>query len=151
MFTSRDEYWMGQALAMAESAKQAGEVPVGAVLVLNDELLVQAYNSPITDCDPSAHAEMAVLRKGGQALGNYRLLNTTLYVTLEPCFMCAGAMVHARIKRLVYGASDLKAGAVQSMCQCLDYSFLNHRVEYVGGLMAAKCGNLLSDFFRERR
>jgi tRNA(adenine34) deaminase len=151
MFTSRDEYWMKQALALAERAKQANEVPVGVVIVLNDDLIAEGFNCPISTRDPTAHAEIVALRKAAEKIGNYRLLNTTLYVTLEPCIMCAGAMVHARIKRLVYGAADPKAGAIVSMSGMLDLSYLNHRVEHTGGLMAAECGEILSNFFRERR
>lgn len=146
-----DQYWMRQALAQAEKAKQAGEVPVGAVLVLNHEMIAEGYNCPITSHDPSAHAEIVTLRKAAKIVENYRLINTTLYVTLEPCIMCAGAIVHARIKRLVYGAADPKAGAVISKSQSLDHGFLNHRVEYEGGVMADCCGKVLSEFFRERR
>lgn len=148
---SRDEFWMREALAEAEKAGQAGEVPVGAVLVLNDELIARGHNHPITSNDPTAHGEMIVLRQAAEKLGNYRLLQTTLYVTLEPCMMCAGAMVHARIKRLVYGAADSKTGAIASVAQSLAYPFLNHRVEYTGNVMASACGQLLSEFFRARR
>ncbi|VVC76294.1 tRNA-specific adenosine deaminase [Aquicella siphonis] len=151
MFSSQDEYWMRQALMMAEDARQAGEVPVGAVLVLGDEVIAQGFNCPISRLDPSAHAEMIALRRGAEKISNYRLLHTTLYVTLEPCIMCAGAMVHARIQRLVYGALDPRAGAVVSRARILDQEFLNHRVEYAGGLMAAECGEILTAFFRERR
>lgn len=151
MFTSRDEYGMQQALALAKRAQEAGEVPVGAVLMLNDDIIAQGFNCPITTCDPSAHAEIVALRNGSQALQNYRLVNTTLYVSLEPCLMCAGAMVHARVKRLVYGAADPKTGVITSQMQILDQPFLNHKIEYAGGLMAAECGSLLSDFFRAKR
>lgn len=147
----RDEFWMKKAIAMAEEAKRLNEVPVGAVLVLNDELIAETYNCPIATHDPTAHAEILALRKGAEKIENYRLLNTTLYVTLEPCLMCAGAMVHARIKRLVYGASDLKTGAIKSKIQALDYPFLNHRIEYKENFLAEPCGQLLSDFFRSKR
>jgi tRNA(adenine34) deaminase len=146
-----DADWMSQAIAQARLAEAAGEVPVGAVLVLNGECIAAAYNCPITTNDPSAHAEIAVLRAGAKALGNYRLLDCTLYVTLEPCAMCAGAMVHARVKRVVYGASDAKAGAVSSQLSLLDQAFLNHRVLHEGGVMAAECGALLSEFFKKKR
>ena len=148
---SRDEYWMQRAIAQAEEAKRANEVPVGAVLVLNDELIAEAYNCPIATHDPSAHAEMVVMRKASQIIQNYRLLNTTLYVTLEPCLMCAGAMVHARIKRLIYGAPDPRAGAITSRTKVLDHDFLNHHIEYTGNFPAETCGALLSDFFRSKR
>ena len=155
MMDSRDEYWMRKAIAQAEEANQAGEVPVGAVLVhhdgINDKLIAEAYNCPISTNDPTAHAEIVVLRKAAATIQNYRLLNTTLYVTLEPCFMCAGAMVHARISRLVYGAADPKAGVISSKFQALDQDFLNHRIEYKGNLLAEPCGLLLSNFFRSRR
>ncbi|MBX3710175.1 MAG: tRNA adenosine(34) deaminase TadA [Gammaproteobacteria bacterium] len=150
-FSSNDEHWMQRALALAHHAKQAGEVPVGALLVMNNEVLAEGYNCPISMHDPSAHAEIMVIRKAAEKIGNYRLLSTTLYVTLEPCIMCAGAMVHARINRLVYGAADLKAGAIISKMAVLEASFLNHHVEYTGGLLAEQCGAILSDFFRERR
>lgn len=151
MFSSCDEYGMQQALMLAERARQAGEVPVGAVLMFNDEVIAEGYNCPISTCDPTAHAEIIALRNASKTIHNYRLLDTTLYVTLEPCIMCAGAMVHARIKRLVYGATDPRTGAIVSRAQVLDQSFLNHRVEHSGGLLAAECGELLSQFFRERR
>ena len=116
---SRDEYFMRRAIALAEEAKRMDEVPVAAVLVLNDEIIGEAYNSPIKSHDPTAHAEIMALRMGAASINNYRLLDTTLYVTLEPCMMCAGAMVHARIKRLVYGAADRKTGAINSVAKCL--------------------------------
>lgn len=151
MSTSRDEYWMQHALTLAKRAASEGEVPVGAVLVLNDTLLAEGYNRPIQAKDPSAHAEMIALREGAAKIGNYRLIDTTLYVTLEPCIMCAGAMVHARIKKLVYGAADLKTGAIVSCAQIFDKPFLNHRVDYAGGVLTELCGNVLSEFFRQRR
>jgi tRNA(adenine34) deaminase len=151
MFTLRDEYGMQQAYRLAKRAQEAGEVPVGAVLMLNDEIIAEGFNCPITTCDPTAHAEMMALRHGANILQNYRLVDTTLYVSLEPCLMCAGAMVHARIKRLVYGAADAKTGVISSQVGVLDQAFLNHRIEYAGGLMAAECGALLSEFFRARR
>lgn len=150
-FSLQDEYWMQQALLLAQHAKQAGEVPIGALLVMNDEVLAEGHNCPISMHDPSAHAEMIVLRKAAEKINNYRLLHSTLYVTLEPCMMCAGAMVHARIKRLVYGAMDVKAGAITSKTKALNQPFLNHVVEHAGGLFAEQCGAILSDFFRERR
>lgn len=138
-------------MQLAEKASQAGEVPVGAVLVLNDEVIGEGCNGPISTQDPTSHAEIIALRAGAKKIENYRLLNSTLYVTLEPCIMCAGAMVHARIKCLMYGAADSKAGAIASMAQVLDKSFLNHRIEHAGGLLAKQCGELLSQFFRKRR
>jgi len=148
---TKDEYFMQRALSLAEEAKRMAEVPVGAVLVLNDEVIGEGCNSPIHLHDPTAHAEILAMRRGAANIQNYRLLNTTLYVTLEPCMMCAGAMVHARIGRLVYGAADKKTGTIDSVAHSLDQPFLNHRVEYTGNFMAEPCGALLSDFFRERR
>lgn len=146
-----DEYWMRQALWLAEQAKKNNEVPVGAVLVLNDEMVAGSFNSPIALSDPCAHAEILALRQYAEKINNYRLLNTTLYVTLEPCMMCAGALVHARIKRLVYGAYDEKTGAIQSVMQSLNQPFLNHEVAHSGGVLANECGAILSDFFRVQR
>jgi tRNA(adenine34) deaminase len=143
--------WMQYALKLAERAQEEGEVPVGAVLVLNDEIIGAGWNRPIAAHDPTAHAEIMALRAGATKLGNYRLNDTTLYVTLEPCVMCAGAMVHARIKRLVFGASDPKAGAIKSVFNILDSPRLNHRVEYVGGILSDECGEMLSRFFGARR
>jgi tRNA(adenine34) deaminase len=146
-----DEHWMQQALALASRAAAAGEVPVGAVLVADGELIAEGWNRPITDHDPTAHAEVMCLRAAGQALGNYRLANTTLYVTLEPCLMCVGAMVHARVARVVFGAFDPKSGAVSSRCRGFELPGLNHRVAAGGGVLEESCGELLRDFFRERR
>jgi tRNA(adenine34) deaminase len=151
MFSDRDQHWMQTALALAKDAETAGEVPVGAVLVYQDEMIAAAFNAPISHCDPTAHAEILALRQGAKALGNYRLVDTTLYVTLEPCIMCLGGIVHARVKRLVYGADDLRAGAVKSAFQIIEANKLNHRVQCEGGLLSAACGQLLSDFFRARR
>lgn len=146
-----DQHWMQHALRLAERARQQNEVPVGAVLVLDNEIVSEGCNSPIQQADPCAHAELIALRDYANKIQNYRLLNTTLYVTLEPCLMCAGAMVHARIKRLVYGAPDPKTGVIDSRLQILDQTFLNHRVAHTGGVMAAECGKVLSDFFKARR
>lgn len=151
MQTERDVFWMRRAMELAKQGAEAGEVPVGAVLVLDDQVIGEGFNKSIVNHDPSAHAEMQALRAGAQFLNNYRLLNTTLYVTLEPCMMCAGAMVHARIKRLAYGAHDPKAGVIVSQLQLLDQPFLNHRVVHEGGVLAEECGALLSAFFRSRR
>lgn len=147
----RDAYWMQQALNLAQQAAGAGEVPVGAVLVLNDERVAEGYNQPISHLDPTAHAEVMALRAGAQILGNYRLLDCTLYVTLEPCAMCAGALVHARLKRLVYGAFDERAGAVSTRLNLLDEPFFNHRVAHHGGVLRAECAAMLSDFFKAKR
>jgi tRNA(adenine34) deaminase len=149
--TCHDEAWMQRALLMAEQAKLAGEVPVGAVLVADQQLIAEGFNSPISTSDPSAHAEIVVMRQAANFSKNYRLINTTLYVTLEPCLMCAGALVHARIQRLVFGAYDAKAGAVVSRDRVLDAPYLNHRVQYQGGVMHEDCGTLLTTFFKARR
>lgn len=147
----KDHYWMQKALALAKQAAEQNEVPVGAVLVLDDQCIGQGFNQPISYCDPTAHAEINALRAGAKSLGNYRLLNTTLYVTLEPCLMCAGALVHARIKRLVFGAKDPKAGAIVSTMRALDFLHLNHHVVYESDLLAAECGSVLKQFFQIRR
>ncbi len=146
-----DRHYMQQALRLAEQAAQAGEVPVGAVLLLSDGQVFAAHNAPITLSDASAHAEMRVLRSACQALNNYRLNGSTLYVTLEPCCMCAGAIVHARVSRLVYAASDAKTGAVESLYRLLSDPRLNHQVEITNGLMAEASSTLLKQFFRARR
>lgn len=149
--TDPDEYWMQQALEQATRAAQAGEVPVGAVLVADNALIATGRNRPIGAHDPSAHAEIDCLRTAGQVLGNYRLPETTLYVTLEPCLMCVGAIVHARVARVVFGAHDPKSGAVSSVCHGFELPGLNHRVIAAGGVLEVQCGLLLKDFFRARR
>lgn len=149
---AEDEGWMRHALAVARRAAEAGEVPVGAVLVGRDgELLAEGWNLPIALHDPSAHAEMLALRGGGQKLGNYRLTGTTLYVTLEPCVMCAGAIIHARVSRLVFAARDPKAGAVDSVYDIISRPRLNHPLVWHGGVLEAEAAELLRDFFRDRR
>jgi tRNA(adenine34) deaminase len=147
----RDSYWMRQALALARRAAATGEVPVGAVLVVGDEALSEGWNQPIGACDPTAHAEIVALRAAAARLGNYRLPGGTLYVTLEPCPMCAGALVHARVARVVFGASDPRAGAAGTVFDLLQAAALNHRAEVTGGLLAEECGMLLREFFRARR
>jgi tRNA(adenine34) deaminase len=142
---------MRLALDLAERARAEGEVPVGAVLVKDDQLLAEGWNCPISTHDPTAHAEIVALRAAGEKIGNYRLVDTTLYVTLEPCVMCVGTIVHARVKRLVYGATDPKRGAVDSVLHLADVEFLNHRVEVTGGVLGEECGEKLRRFFRERR
>lgn len=149
--TAADQAWMRHAIRLAQRAEQAGEVPVGAVLVRENECISEGWNSPISLNDPSAHAEINALRLAGQKLANYRLLDTTLYVTLEPCLMCVGALVQARITRLVFGAFDPKRGAVISAFNLSESGFLNHRIECVGGILAETCGALLKDFFQARR
>jgi tRNA(adenine34) deaminase len=146
-----DEHWMQRALELAARAAEAGEVPVGAVLIEGDTCLAEGWNQPIGRHDPSAHAEVMALRAGGTSLGNYRLSGTTLFVTLEPCLMCVGAIVHARVQRLVFGAFDPKSGAVSSLVQGFELPGLNHRVETTGGVLADECGERLKQFFRERR
>lgn len=146
-----DEDWMRHALALAARAREAGEVPVGAVLVKDGEVLAEGWNCPISTHDPTAHAEIVALRAAGLTLENYRLVDTTLYVTLEPCVMCMGAIVHSRVKRVIYGAADPKRGAAGSALQLADVEFLNHRVEVLGGILAEGCGALLREFFRARR
>ncbi len=143
--------FMDQALALASGAARDGEVPVGAVLVLDGELVAAAGNAPIGLNDPTAHAEIRVLRAAGERLGNYRLTGSTLYVTLEPCPMCAAAMVHARVERLVYGAADPKTGAAGSVMNLLQDARLNHQVDVMPGVRADQAGALLREFFRERR
>lgn len=146
-----DEYWMNRALQMAERAASAGEVPVGAVVVLEGREIGAGYNAPISGCDPTAHAEIRALRDAGARMGNYRLPGATLYVTLEPCTMCVGAIVHARISRLVYGAAEPKAGAVESARRTLDEPHLNWQVTADGGVLAGRCSRAISDFFSRRR
>jgi tRNA(adenine34) deaminase len=146
-----DELFMTEALAEAQRAQAAGEVPVGAVVVLDGRILARAGNRNLSDNDPTAHAEMLALRQAGAAVGNHRLLDCDLYVTIEPCAMCAGAITHARIRRLIYGADDPKAGAVQSVMQVLNHPSLNHRVEVTRGVLAARSAELLQSFFRARR
>lgn len=147
-----DEHYMRIALDLARQAAEAGEVPVGAILVTHDGVILgEGANAPIRANDPTAHAEMVALRQASQAAGNYRLEDTTLYVTLEPCIMCAGAMVHARVGRLVFGARDLRFGGVRSKFRLADSELLNHRVHVEEGVLGAECTTLLQEFFRERR
>jgi tRNA(adenine34) deaminase len=143
--------FMRLALEQADTALAAGEVPVGAVLVSADRIIAAGANRPIAASDPTAHAEIEALRSGGRALGSYRLVDTTLYVTLEPCPMCAMAIVHARVRRLVFGAWDPRAGAAGSVTDIFALPGLNHRVDVFGGVLMEECGNLLKQFFAERR
>ena len=147
---NNDTYWMSKALDLAKTAVVNGEVPVGGVVVYKGELIGQGFNSPIKNNDPSAHAEIIALRQAAIKLKNYRLLESTLYVTLEPCAMCVGAMLHARVARLVFGANDPKTGAVGGMVNLLSYKW-NHSIEYEGGILAKESGDLLKTFFNERR
>ncbi|CAM6583060.1 MULTISPECIES: tRNA adenosine(34) deaminase TadA [Leclercia] len=145
------EYWMRHALQLAKRAWEEGEVPVGAVLVHNNQAIGEGWNRPIGRHDPTAHAEIMALRQGGLVLQNYRLLDTTLYVTLEPCVMCSGAMIHSRIGTVVYGASDEKTGAAGSLLDVLRHPGMNHQVNVMGGVLAPACSEMLSEFFRMRR
>lgn len=145
------DVWMRHALTLAKRAWEEGEVPVGAVLVHNGQVIGEGWNRPIGRHDPTAHAEIMALRQGGLVLQNYRLIDTTLYVTLEPCVMCAGAMVHSRIGQLVFGARDAKTGAAGSLIDVLHHPGMNHRVEITEGVLRDECAAMLSDFFRQRR
>ncbi|AMJ97534.1 cytidine deaminase [Alteromonas macleodii] len=149
--TEEDIMWMRHALALADKAESIGEVPVGACVVLNGELIGEGFNTPITDNDPSAHAELRAVKEAASKVQNYRLIDATLYVTLEPCSMCAGMLVHARVKRVVFGAKDAKTGAAGSVMNLLQHPALNHQLEVVSGVLADECANKLSDFFRKRR
>jgi tRNA(adenine34) deaminase len=146
-----DEEFMKEALELARQAELAGEVPVGAVVVLNGEVIGRGRNAPVELHDPSAHAEMIALREAASAIGNYRVEKATIYSTLEPCAMCAGALVAARVARLVFGARDLRFGGVRSKFRIADSELLNHRVEIVEGVMGAECGELMQRFFSSRR
>ena len=146
-----DQYWMARALELASQAASKDEVPVGAVVVLNGKEIGAGFNAPISGCDPTAHAEIRALRDAAARVGNYRLAGATLYVTLEPCTMCVGAIVHSRISRLVYGAAEPKAGAVASARRTLEEPHLNWRVEVTGGVMAEACGQAISEFVSRRR
>ena len=142
---------MQEAIRAAQRALEVDEVPVGAVVVCEGKIIGRGFNRNIRDSDPTAHAELVALREAAAALGNHRLGGCDLFVTIEPCAMCAGAMVHARIRRLVYGADDPKAGAVHSVMRVLDHPALNHRIEVQGGILAGRCAELLQEFFRVRR
>jgi tRNA(adenine34) deaminase len=146
-----DEFWMEEALREAQRALALGEVPVGAVVVNDGRIVGRGCNQPLSTHDPTAHAEIIALREAGTTIGHYRLLECDLYVTVEPCSMCAGAITHARVRRLVYGAEDAKAGAVHSMLQVLNHPKLNHKVEVSSGVLAARCMDLVQNFFRDRR
>ncbi len=146
-----DELWMEEALREAARAQARGEVPVGAVVVCNGQIVARGGNSNLADCDPIAHAEIVALRKAAQAVGNHRLSDCEMFVTIEPCPMCAGALVNARLKRLVYGADDPKAGAVRSVIGVLNHPGLNHVMEVKGGVLAARCGEILQSFFAGKR
>ncbi|MEN0037063.1 MAG: tRNA adenosine(34) deaminase TadA [Cellvibrio sp.] len=151
VFSVDDEHWMRHAIVLAAKGEVLGEVPVGAVIVQDGKIIGEGFNQPISSHDPTAHAEIIALRNAAQQIQNYRLIGSTIYVTLEPCTMCVGALVHARIARLVFGTTETKAGAVVSKSQLLDSDYLNHKVDYAGGLMAQQCQHQLSDFFAARR
>lgn len=147
-----DKQWMGRAIELAQMAEAAGEVPVGALVVYEGKIIGEGWNQPISSQDATAHAEIMALRVATQKINNYRLPdNVSLYVTLEPCPMCAGAMVHARVARLVFGATDLRSGSAGSVFNILDSQELNHRVEIVPGVMASRCSELLTKFFKQKR
>ncbi len=146
-----DEDWMQYALSLAKKAEQQDEVPVGAILVMDDECIAEGWNKPISSNDPTAHAEIMALRAASEQLQNYRLPKTTLYVTLEPCMMCAGALIHARVARVVYGATDPKAGAAGSVFELLGTDKLNHKIEITPDVMKDECASLLTSFFQRRR
>jgi tRNA(adenine34) deaminase len=148
---AQHEHWMREALRAAQQARAAGEVPVGTCIVIGDELLTVAGNRTRTDCDPTAHAEIVALREAARKLGNYRLADAIVYSTIEPCAMCAGALIQARVRLLVYGATDEKAGAVESHFQICDAEQLNHRVEVIKGVLENDCRALMQDFFHARR
>ncbi len=146
-----DEHWMQHALELAKKAEMEGEVPVGAIIVKNNELISEGWNQPISTHDPSAHAEMVAIRAAANKLENYRISETTLYVTLEPCVMCAGAIIHARIARVVYAAKDPKTGAAGSVFNILDSTLNNHQPEICHGILATESATLLQNFFKQRR
>jgi tRNA(adenine34) deaminase len=147
-----DEFWMQKALEAAETARSLDEVPVGACLIAGDgEMLASAGNRTVTDSDPTAHAEILILREAARKIGNYRLTGATVYTTIEPCAMCAGALVNARVKRLVFGAHDERFGAVESIFRLCDTSSLNHRIEIKTGVLRDECRKLMQDFFRQKR
>jgi tRNA(adenine34) deaminase len=150
-WSEADQAFMGRALELAREAGRAGEVPVGAVLVAGGVVIGEGWNRPVAGCDPTSHAETEALRQGARAGGNYRMPGSTLYVTLEPCVMCAGAIVIARVERLVFGARDLRFGAVRSLFRLADSELLGHQVRVEEGLLAAQAGEILREFFRERR
>jgi tRNA(adenine34) deaminase len=150
-FFDSDEQFMRAALNEASRAQAVGEVPVGAVVTLDGKIIATGSNCNLQECDPTAHAEIVALRAAGKVLGNHRLSACSLFVTIEPCAMCAGAIVHARVQRLVYGAADAKAGAVESVMQVINHPSLNHKIEVVSGVLNEECMAIIQDFFRRRR
>ncbi|MEJ7699426.1 MAG: tRNA adenosine(34) deaminase TadA [Pyrinomonadaceae bacterium] len=150
--TDGDEFWMRKAMEAAEAARELGEIPIGACLInQNGELVALAGNRTISACDPTAHAEILVLREAAAKIGNYRLTETSVYTTIEPCAMCAGALVNARVKRLVFGAYDLRFGAVESVFRLCDTSSLNHKIQITPGVLAEDCRQLMQEFFKGKR
>ncbi|WMY95251.1 MAG: tRNA adenosine(34) deaminase TadA [Arsenophonus sp.] len=150
-YAKKDLYWMQQTILLAKYAQTKGEIPVSALLIYDNKLIAKNWNQPIFSHDPSAHAEILVLREGGKYFKNYRLLHTTLYVILEPCIMCAGAMIHARISRLVYGAYNTKTGAAGSVINIFNYPDIKHRILVSGGILADECSSILNCFFKKSR
>ena len=148
---SLDDEFMGRAMALAEQAAAVGEVPVGALVVKDGLVIGEGYNQPITSCDPTGHAEIIAMRNAAKYLGNYRLSGCDLYVTIEPCTMCMGAMIHSRVQRVVFGAREPRAGAVVSQLQLAGQPFYNHQIEVTEGVLADECGALVSTFFRAKR
>jgi len=148
---SKDEYYMREALALADHAEKANEVPVGAVVVLNGDIIGRGFNQPISGCDPSAHAEIQALRDAAKTVRNYRIVDAELYVTVEPCTMCAGAIIHSRIKRVIFGADEPKSGAVCSQQQIFSEPWVNHQPSYTKGVLGPECSEKVSAFFRRRR
>ncbi len=146
-----DELWMAEALKEAGKAESSGEVPVGAVVVYENQVVGRGFNRNLLDCDPSAHAEIVAMRQAGRSLKNHRLKGCTMFVTIEPCAMCAGALVHARFARLVYGTDDAKAGAVHSVMRVVNHPNLNHKMEVTPGVLAERCAQTIKDFFRSKR
>tara|TARA_B110000444_G_C18778980_1_gene566437 strand:+ start:676 stop:1134 length:459 start_codon:yes stop_codon:yes gene_type:complete len=151
MLEVNDEGWMRQALQLADEAAQLGEVPIGAIVVFNNKIVGSGFNKSITTSDPSAHAEIIALREAGKSKNNYRFAGSTVYVTLEPCTMCIGALIHARVKTLVFGTREPKAGAVCSQISLLSKGFYNHQIEWREGVLAEQCAKQLSEFFKDRR
>jgi tRNA(adenine34) deaminase len=149
--SEQDEFWMRRAIELASQAEVLGEVPVGAVIVSNDEVIGEGFNQPITANDPTAHAEIVALRDAAKKINNYRLVGANLYVTLEPCTMCVGALIHARIQRLIFATTEPKSGAVVSRSQLLSADYFNHKIEVTSGVLAQECQHQLSGFFQKRR
>jgi tRNA(adenine34) deaminase len=149
--SEQDEFWMRRAIELASQAEALGEVPVGAVIVANDEIIGEGFNQPITANDPTGHAEIVALRDAAKKINNYRLVGASLYVTLEPCTMCVGALIHARIQRLIFATTEPKSGAVVSRSQLLSADYFNHKIDVTGGVLAQECQHQLSGFFQKRR